>query len=206
MNKQQKITIIGIIIVVILLCIEIFYTYSLFETNVETDTSSDIAKWNIKVNNSMITESNYLIDSFNLGSIDWENSNHITSGKAAPGSVGTFEIEIDPTDTQVSFVYELTIDTSDLLNEEFEITSVTETNGNTFIRTDENKYVGIAHLNEIENGEIYNIEIEITWNNDDNNNDSDYELGIRADEELNIDVNIELSQYIGTEIFTPYEE
>ena len=118
----------------------------------------------------------------------------------------TFEIEIDPTDTQVSFVYELTIDTSDLLNEEFEITSVTETNGNTFIRTDENKYVGIAHLNEIENGEIYNIEIEITWNNDDNNNDSDYELGIRADEELNIDVNIELSQYIGTEIFTPYEE
>ncbi len=205
MNKKG-ITVISIILIAVILFITTFYTYSLFETNKQISVSSEIAKWNVKVNNNMVTKNINPINTFNLGSISWNNGGHVRSGKAAPGSTGTIEIEIDPTDTQVSFSYEISIDTSSLHNEEFNITSVRETNGNQFIRTGEFTYVGIARLADNRNGEKYNIEIDITWNNNENNNTSDYELGKRAEIEVNLPISIDISQYTGVEQFTEYQE
>lgn len=206
MNKQTVWTIIITILVISLLTAEIIYTYSLFETNTTLSTSNDIAKWNIKVNNNMITGSNVSSNVFEIGSINWESGGHVTSGKAAPGSRGYFEIEIDPTNTDVSFVYEITIDTEELENEEFKISNVRELNENYFIRTGEYTYVGIARLEENKNGEKYNIKIEIVWNNNEENNESDYVLGTKAEMEVDLPIEIELSQYLGTEVFTEYVE
>ena len=204
MKKQTVWTIIFTILVISLLTAEIIYTYSLFETNTTLTTSSDIAKWNIKVNNNMITNGQINSSAVEIGSIDWGNGSHVLQGKAAPGSVGTFDIEIDPTDTDVSFLYKIIIDTSKLENEEFKISSVTELNGNEFIRTNENEYTGIARLEENKNGKKYNIRIGITWNNNEANNEKDYELGIKAEQEVKLPIIIMLSQYIGTETITSY--
>ena len=95
----------------IFLIAQVVYTYSLFETERQTVVTSPIAKWNVLVNNSLLTNNYGQENTFNLGSINWNSGGHVRSGKAAPGSVGTFEIEIDPTDTEVSFLYELDIDT-----------------------------------------------------------------------------------------------
>ena len=180
------------------------YTYSLFETEREAVVTSPIAKWNVLVNNALITNNYGQENTFNLGSIDWNSGGHVRTGKAAPGSVGTFEIEIDPTDTEVSFLYELEIDTSLLHNDAIVIQSVTEEDGHEFIRTGESTYVGIARYSDISDGDTYNISIAIVWNNDEANNDSDYELGKRAEDTISIPVNLNIVQYIGDEVITPY--
>ena len=205
--KKQIIYSIFIIIIITIVTIGItMYTYSLYESVDVSTATSNIAKWNIKVNDSMITGLSSNESEINIGSIDWQSNGHVRPGKAAPGSIGSFEIEIDPMDTQVSFIYELELEIEDLDNDEFGIDSVTETNGHTIVRTGEKTYSGIALLSEINNGDTYNLEINIVWNNNENNNDKDYELGKRAEDEVYIPVRITLQQYHGTEVLSPYVE
>ena len=190
----------------IFLLVEIVSTYSLFETDRETVVTSPIAKWNILVNNTLITDFDGQENSFDLGSIDWNSGGHVRSGKAAPGSVGTFEIEIDPTDTEVSFLYELEIDTSLLGNDEISIQSVLEEDGHEFIRTGEYKYIGIARYSDISSGDKYHVNINIVWNNSEENNDKDYELGKKAEEVVSVPVSLNIVQYTGDEVIVPYVE
>lgn len=206
MKRQNIYSIIFVVTISLSIAITAFYTYALFQTNKPVPTSNDLAKWNIKVNDAMVTGSGSNQNTFTIGSISWQSGGHVRPGKAAPGSTGSFEIEIDPTDTQVSFFYTLSVDLTGLDNDEFVISSVSETNGNTFIRTGENTYVGIAYLGDNVNGQKYNILINLTWYNDDNNNEADYELGSRADLGVNVPVEIVFTQYTGTETFTPYVE
>lgn len=202
---KREITVISIILIAVFLFLVMSITYSLFETRKQATVSSNVAKWNIKVNNSMVTKFSSEVNSFNLGGIEWQSGGHVKPGKAAPGSVGTFEIDIDPTDTDVSFIYELTIDTSNLHNDEFLISSVSETNGNEFIRTGENTYVGIARLEDNLDNTKYHVEISIVWNNNEANNDNDYALGKNADLDIFVPVSVNIIQYIGNEQFVPYQ-
>ena len=206
MKKQIIYSILLVSFIIIITVTITVHTYSLYESATANPATSDIAKWNIKVNNSMVTSLSSNESEINIGSINWQNNGHVRPGKAAPGSVGSFEIEIDPTDTQVSFIYELELEIEDLDNEEFMIQSVTETNGHTIVRTGDKTYSGIATLAEINNNQKYNIEVNIVWNNNESNNDKDYELGIKADTGVNIPVIINLKQYHGTEVLTPYVE
>ena len=140
----------------LLLCLEVRNTYSLFETNGRAVVDKNLANWQIKVNNTYLNTLSEDNKTFSLGSILWDSKNHVKEGKAAPGSVGMFYIEIDPTATEVSFLYEITFDTSSLNNSEFEISSVREVNGKQFIRISENTYVGIVPLSEIKTNTKYN--------------------------------------------------
>ena len=207
---KKHILIVLCVVSVVILLIQITYTYSLFETDRDAVIFSPIAKWNIMVNDSLITSNSSQQNSFRLpkqlGSSNGFSNGHVRTGKAAPGSVGTFEINIDPTDTEVSFLYEITIDTSSLLNDEFYISDVRELNDEEFVRTGVSTYTGIASLSDIEDGKEYHIEIDISWNNNDLNNANDYELGRRADEEISIPVSLRFLQYTGNEVLVPYVE
>ena len=92
------------------------------------------------------------------------------------------------------------------MNKEFYISSVSELNNNYFIRTGENTYVGIAYLSDNLEGTVYHIEINVAWNNNDDNNDRDYELGKLAEKEVNIPVSKKFTQYTGDEVILPYVE
>ena len=203
---RKKILIILCISLFIILCLEIKNTYSLFETNGEAVVEENLATWKIKVNNTYLTTLTEDRNTFDLGSMNWESQNHVKEGKAAPGSVGTFYIEIDPTTTEVSFLYEITLDTSSLNNTEFQIQSVREVNGKTFIRTNENTYVGIVPLREIQASTRYRVEISVIWNNKEENNEADYKLGSMANTGINLPIKIEARQYDGTEVITEYKE
>ena len=203
---KKHILVILCVVSVVVLIVQITYTYSLFETDRDAVIFSPIAKWNIMVNDSFITSDTIQENAFRLGGVQWSSGGHVREGKAAPGSVGTFEINIDPTDTEVSFLYEITIDTSGFLNEEFYISGVRELNDEEFVRTGEATYVGIAKLSDNQNGKVYHIEIDVSWNNNENNNDKDYELGVRAQEEIAIPVTLKFVQYTGNEVLVPYVE
>ncbi len=190
----------------ILLCLEVKETYSLFETNGTAVAGKQLAKWQIKVNNTYLTTLSENRNTFSLGSIEWENQGHVKPGKAAPGSIGKFYIEIDSCHTEVSFLYEITLDMTNLKNSEFQISEIKEVNGKNLIRTGEHTYVGIIPLTEIQTNTKHEIEVSVVWNNKEENNKADYELGSRANLEIDVPVTVVARQYDGTENFTEYNE
>lgn len=184
---------------------EVKKTYSLFETNGAGEATSSLAKWQIKVNNSDVTTLTEKNNAFVLGSIDWGNQTHVKAGKAAPGSIGSFDIFVNPFGTEVAFLYELTFDLAGLTNTEFGISSVLEVNGKELVRTGENTYTGIARLSDIQNNTIYHVQVKVAWNNNELNNEADYDLGSKANQEVYIPVKVMVRQYEGEELIV-YEE
>lgn len=74
--------------------------------------SALIAKWDIKVNDKVISEEGTTMS--NVITLVPDESSNVVNGKLAPGYGGYFDIIIDPTGTEVSFNYSINLDTSNL--------------------------------------------------------------------------------------------
>lgn len=175
-------------------------TYGLFESNKTKIVDSTIAKWNILINETNINKSEtFVIDTFKTN-----ETSTVASGKIAPGTTGYFDIAIDPTDTEVSFRYDITFDFTGL-SKSFIIENIEETNGYNIIRTAENTYSNIITLTDIKNGIKNNIRVHIKWQNNEELNDSDTEIGMTPDYSIEIPVIITTTQYFN-ETLEPYVE
>ncbi len=177
------------------LIFQISKTYSLFESSVIDSADISLASWKIKVGDTYLTSLTSEDEEFDLTSINWSNANHVREGKGAPGSSGSFDVIIDPLTTDTSFLYNIEIDTGILNQSGLKITSIKEINGHEFSNISENTYQGIAHLKEIKNKEKYDIKIELVWEDNEENNSADYELGSRADTKINLPIHVNISQY-----------
>ena len=155
--------------------------------------------WQIKVNNTDI--SNGVNKEFTVNEIDVQDNEHVKQGNLAPGLTGTFDILIDPEDTDVSIKYDISLNQENLTNKNITIKSITETEeGATLVRTGENTFTGIISLEKIKQGITNNIKVEIEWKDNDTNNEEDTEIGIQEDYKLEIPIIVHVSQYLGEEI------
>lgn len=195
---KKKVLVIVCFVLLIVLGYEVRDTYSLFESVGSGSVASDLAVWKIKVNDTDITKLVESSNSFDLGSFSWNSQNHVIEGKAAPGASGNFSILIDPTDTDVSFGYEVSLDFSEVGNLEFQLVSVKESNGGELIKTGDSSYAGVVLLSDIKKGKSVRIDIEFVWNNNEENNDSDYLLGQSAFSAF-VPVTFRVYQYTGEE-------
>ncbi len=177
------------------LIFQISKTYSLFESSITNSADISLASWKIKVGDTYLTSLTSEDEEFDLTSINWSNANHVREGKGAPGSSGSFDVIIDPLTTDTSFLYEIVIDTEIFNESGLKITSVSEVDGHEFSNTGENTYQGIAHLKEIKNKEKYDIKIELVWEDNEDNNSADYELGSKADTKINLPIHVNIYQY-----------
>jgi len=200
--NNKTLLIVLTIILVFLTSYIIVNTFAIYEESVTTKAGERLAKWDITINNTtMGTNTN----TFSLSSLAWTPSSRVKEGKVAPGMTGSFTIEIDPGDTEVSIKYDVTFDTSGLTNTAFRITSVLETEVGGLVRTGENTYSGIITLREIGLGYTHQIVVNLAWVNDDYNNDADSEWGKIQNNTVSIPVTVNLEQYDGTAL-TPYVE
>lgn len=197
---KSKILYITCAIMIFVTIYEITNTYGLFESNINMDVDSKLATWNILINDTNIGKS----ETFTIDNFISEEDNTVASGKIAPGTSGYFNINIDPSTTQVSIRYDLTFDFSKLDNL-FTITKVEEKNGYNLIKTGPNTYSNVITLNEIKENKTNNIRVHIKWNNNEENNDKDTEIGLTENNTLNIPVSITVLQYSGEKI-EPYVE
>ena len=158
MGKYKKIIII-LIVIICFLYLKMNSTYTSYESEVNGSVDSAIANWNIKVNDTLITDA--VMESIPINTIEW-NSTHIREGKAAPGSSGVITLTIDPTTTDVSFDYELTIiDNSVDEKKLLTVTSVTTSFGN--LEKNNNSYYGSMKLENIKKGQVIIISISVLW-------------------------------------------
>lgn len=190
------------LLTIIMLCFTIYKivsTYALLESKMQKNIKIDIGKWNIKVNSEDITSST--VKEFTMNSFKINQSPYTKENKIAPGMNGTFEIGIEPQDTQVSVRYDITIDESKLNNQSIKLNKVIEkNNNNTITKTGENVYTGVILLEKGSSDYLDIVEISFIWENIEENNIEDTEIGVVYNSSIEIPVTIQFSQYLGETI------
>ena len=175
--------------------------YSLFESTKTNTSQIDIAKWQIKLNDTKVEGKT---QEFTIDEVNWNDSINVKSGKVAPGMTGYFDIEIDPNNTDTSIRYDVTFDFSNLDENQFVIEEIKEIDNKPITRTGEFTYSNIISLDNIKNGETNTIRVYLSWINDENNNEKDSELGKVLDNKLEIPVKVDITQHFDGELLVEY--
>lgn len=199
---MKRLKIIFTILAVIMLIFSIYLisrTYAVFYSEAKGDVSLTLARWDIKVNNTEVTKKT--TQNFTISNLIIETNENVLSGKVAPNTRGSFNIVIDPTDTQVSIRYDIAIDNEQLNNYRMTISSINELSGNTtLVRTAASTYTGVIPLAKINGNYSDNIKIVFRWDNDDTKNNEDTAIGTVANNKTNIPISITFSQYLNEQI------
>lgn len=197
---KNKIIYIVCAIMIFISIYEIKNTYGLFESKKEIDIDKSVAKWNIYINdNNLNTTETFTIDNFTF-----QETDTVAKDKIAPGILGWFDILIDARDTQVSIIYEITFDFTSL-SSNITVEKIEEINGREIIKTGPNTYSNYITLDDINNNVKDTIRVYIKWNNDEENNENDTNIGIIKNNSIKIPVSITVSQYLNDTI-EPYNE
>lgn len=199
-NKNLvKVLFLLIMCIFILLIYKIIDIYALFHSNMEGNVRFENGTWNITVNGDDITtgvDAQFVIDQINTTENDY-----VKPGKLAPGLSGSFEIAINPEDTNVSVRYDITLNQEELGGSNLTIKSIQEIKkGYELIKTAENTYTGIIPLEDIKNGVIHKIKMEVEWLDDGLNNESDTQVGKNETHKLQIPITVHVIQYLGENI------
>ena len=109
-----------LVLVIMFLLVIIGNTYAKYLTSRDSKAQTRMAQWNIKLNNSDITEG---LDFSELIDIQYDTNPNIASNVIVPTSSGYFIVNIESTGTEVPFTYELSMDVSDSAVDDFRITS-----------------------------------------------------------------------------------
>lgn len=204
MKNRKKIFILIIIIILILLIYELIHIYAVFHSEIGADVKFTNGTWNIIVNGTQISkgvETEFVIDK-----ISTTQNEHVENNKLAPGLSGSFSITINPENTDVSVIYDITLNKEKLTNSKLSIETIKETQvGNTLTQTGEDTYTGIIPLEEVKKGTTNKIEMTVQWIDDENNNENDTKLGTVYNSKLEIPVTVHVSQYMG-ETITPWTQ
>lgn len=144
-------------LLIVIFCLAISFslisnTYSRYVASSEGNVEVSFAKWEILVNNTDITNNTSSSITFNP---TIEHSNNVADGKLAPSSTGYFDIQIDPSNVDVSFKYKIDLDID---SEDIPDLMITK-----YAILDQNYSVGDElTYNQLNNGYIENT---VTYNN-----------------------------------------
>ena len=189
-----------IILFIVLLSItayELSVSFALFESDTDFIVNSDIGKWEITVNDSMINETN----TFNISNIHVSNESNVRENLFAPGTSGYFDVIIDPNDTDVSIYFEIVCRTDYITNESITLDRIENVGRTNLINIADYTYAGVIPLSSIKNGDIITLRFYITWDNVENNNEIDSLYGTSS-ANFEIPMEITFRQYMGEEIVT----
>ena len=215
---MKKLLTILVLIMLIISFFQITSMYALYREQLYGEYSSLLGAWEIKVNGTDITTSGQT-EEFTISDsqLEYITSDHIQAGKIAPNGQAYFDIVIDPSNTDVSIVYQIDVGTtatgsngepgsianiqlvSALNNFKIDPTDENET-ATTNEQTDfmnGNSYTGIIHINDILQGYKNCVRLQFEWVNVEANNATDEALGETENAKISVPVQINLKQYTG---------
>ena len=139
-------------------CVSIMQdTYGKYLTAAEATTELTIARWQIYVNDQDIVNNS---DFSEVITPTFAGTSNIQSGVIAPTSTGSFNLEINGEDTDVSFTYTISLDTTDCNVSDLQITGYTI--GNTHYNYTGNDITGDILLNDT--NKVVSITFDVVWN------------------------------------------
>ena len=171
--KRNKILLILIsFLAIIVLLYQVITIYALFQNEVIGVIKMDNAVWKISINGLEVSSG--IVENLVIDQIIVENNENVKEGKIAPGVRGSFQIEINPNNTQVSVRYDVKLESTEMENSKIEISDIEEgLVNNELIKTGENTYTGIIPLYQIRQGVKNEIKVYVNWTNDEQNNEVD---------------------------------
>ena len=218
MNKKIKVLILILIILVFILLLR--STYSKYISVGTAEVNKDIGQWIIKINSVDVTEvdddGNPIVQEFDIDTFEWSEDTHTVAEKMAPGRKGSFELVIDPTDTDVAFDYEITINKPEIILGDPTVTDVTSDDivmkisdveidtGKTIDfsydnNTSESTITRFKPLSEIQSADdttrLDTLNIEFEWENDENNNERDSNIAKTYNNEVLFHVIVKALQH-----------
>ena len=203
---MKKTSIIISMLLIVITLYNIVNSYAKYVTQASGSMEKQAGAWVIKVNNSDISSRN-VTRTFTINNLTLLNNEYVVDGKIAPNSVGYFDISIDPTGTSTAVRFDVTLDFSDFENVDaihFEsaclvVNGVENTSGMT--RTARNTYTGIIPLADVKQNIITTARLYIKW--EDSQNDID--LGLIQNNQLDLPIEVDVSQYMG-EVLVEYQD
>lgn len=174
MNRQKKVKK-GILFAVIiaLAVVVIGSTYSRYTSTGNTNVKADIAKWHVTLNGTDISS-----ESSNVNvTMSVAENDFVKADKFAPGVTGSFDIELDPTGSEVAMDYTFNVDSSVIADaleanstSKFVVTGATYKIGSGEAQTATIDQNGIITVNEtlaqVENGNKVLVTVNVLWDND----------------------------------------
>lgn len=179
MKKNKKLVFIMAILSLLVTINMIQSTYAKYVSSTYGNASLNIAKWDIIVNDEHIKnheELEAVIEPLYL-----DNPN-VAAGVIAPGSIGYFDLKINPGETQVSFDYEINVEPDvDSSVTDLNIYQYYVDSSENIISVDET-YEGIkGTINYSEIPTEQTVRVYVIWNDNEEtenmNNEKDTEIG-----------------------------
>ena len=222
---KKLLTILSLIMVIISF-FQITNMYALYKEKIQSDYSTLLGVWSIKVNETDITSSGQ-VETFNIADtqLQYIESEYIEAGKIAPDGQAYFDIVIDPSETDVSIVYQVDLGTIatgsnkvidsvtgavttpaseatiELINVEnyFGQGANGQTNKteNTTNYTEGNLYTSVIPIDMITQGYKNYVRLYFKWINKEDNNITDTALGEIENSTISVPLQINLKQYTG---------
>lgn len=190
MNKKKKIILLFACLSLLVFIGSTAYTYAKYFSQTKRDIGTNIKKWNIKINDIDIKNGTTLSEGITA---TFTGSQHIAENTMAPSSEGYFEINLDYSDVEVSFKYEISIEENttvpDISIYKLEVDN-TEIEGNGLTISNE-----IDINSDTDDDKKKTIKVYIKWNDDESNgatmsNEEDTDVAINN---KTIDFNVNLS-------------
>lgn len=206
---MKKLLRILVLIMLIITLFQIANMYALYKDQLEGDYTSLLGAWSIKVNETDISSGEENL-TFNMteDNLTYLDSDHVKNQKMAPGTQAYFEIIIDPTNTDVSILYTLNVKLDAVAEAKLKLVNVenyfqkpgeTEqlTNDDVYTTYETNEHEAIIPIATINDKYLNHIRLYFEWENVEENNEADSELGQTQDAKINIPLKINLKQYTG---------
>lgn len=204
---MKKLLTILVLIMLIVSLFQIANMYALYKEQLQSDYSSLLGVWAIKVNGIDISsgEEN-LTFTMTEDNLQYLNSVNIKDGKIAPSGQACFEIVIDPTNTDVSILYCLNIGLDTITSANMNLVRVenyfqkdgeTETVTNETVNTGTQDHTAVIPIGKINENYLNHIKLYFEWTNVEDNNETDSALGMTENAKISVPLNINLKQYTG---------
>ena len=173
---------------------EIIETYALLEGKGNAIVTPRIGKWEITINDFDIAVEKEITAS----DLVYVGNQYTELGYFAPGTSASYDIIIDPNNTDVAIRYDIAIDVEDLEKHPNIVFSI---GGDaTRVDTDEGiSFAGVIPLVDVKSGEKTTITINLIWENDPDYDELDTTLS-EKDATLDIKFSAKFSQYTGEDL------
>ena len=104
-KNAKKLLVFLCLCIILLIIYGVIRIYALFHSELGANVQLKNGTWNITVNGTDITKGTDI--QFAINNVTVEENEHVKPGNIAPGLTGTFKINIDPENTNVSTRYDI---------------------------------------------------------------------------------------------------
>lgn len=203
-NTKRKKSVILVVLLLLLVVTIVGYTYSRYMSSGTADSTATVAKWSVKIdNNDLDTYKSTPLEA----PLTLDTNPYVDEGVIAPGSSGSYTVEIDPTGSQVAIDYVVKVSGIKGLttaNDNIKVTSAkywigeVAGEGTNALVDGENGVTITESLAQVKNNEKLTVKVTIEWENVEANNDTDTSNG-KESETVTVSTSITAKQHLTTD-------